>query len=215
MTKKREQRRRQERRRLSLGPKQLNELLATAEIQEMLKKQGAEAMEASMNAPLPEPQPEPEPEPQPRAARPGQPAKQPRARTKRRARPKKTTDSAKTDESGAPALTPTTPTVEDAETPRFRKTYDAPERDTPRSPATPKLASLVGDIESAGLVPPAEKPPLARGDSAEKGDDDTVSDPPVEHLSLCMMLTCNGICLFCSVLAYLSNCLLHFVTCSV
>lgn len=179
MVKQQEKRRRQERRRLSLGPKQMNELLATQEIQDMLRKQSEEAMEANMHTPVAAPEPEPEPAPAPKS---GQPSKQPRARKKRRARAsQKETEGAAEGateaqkQSKAPVvLTPATPTtVEDAETPRFRRAYDAPERDTPRTPATPQLASLVVDIESAGLVPPAERSPLVRTDSPdrEKGDE--------------------------------------------
>ena len=179
MVKQQEKRRRQERRRLSLGPKQMNELLATQEIQDMLRKQSEEAMEANMHTPVAAPEPEPEPAPAPKS---GQPSKQPRARKKRRARAsQKETEGAAEGateaqkQSKAPVvLTPATPTtVEDAETPRFRRAYDAPERDTPRTPATPQLASLVVDIESAGLVPPAERSPLVRTDSTdrEKGDE--------------------------------------------
>ena len=174
-----ERRRRQERRRLSLGPKQMNELLATQEIQDMLRKQSAEAMEANMHTPVTAPEPEPEPAPE---RKPGQPSKQPRARKKRRARASQNETEGDTDagdteaqkQSKAPAvLTPATPTtVEDAETPRFRRAYDAPERDTPRTPATPQLASVVVDIESPGH-PPAERSPLVRTESTEKGDDDT------------------------------------------
>ena len=83
MVKQQEKRRRQERRRLSLGPKQMNELLATQEIQDMLRKQSEEAMEANMHTPVAAPEPEPEPAPAPKS---GQPSKQPRARKKRRAR---------------------------------------------------------------------------------------------------------------------------------
>ena len=145
----------------------------------MLRKQSEEAMEANMHTPVAAPEPEPEPAPAPKS---GQPSKQPRARKKRRARAsQKETEGAAEGateaqkQSKAPVvLTPATPTtVEDAETPRFRRAYDAPERDTPRTPATPQLASLVVDIESAGLVPPAERSPLVRTDSPdrEKGDE--------------------------------------------
>jgi hypothetical protein len=180
MAKEQEKRRRQERRRLSLGPKQLNELLATQEIQAMLKEQGAQAMDShgstSVLGPEPEPEPEPVYEPAP-VAKPGQPSKQPRKRKKRRARQNSTEVSVSEEPNATPKLTPATPTVEDAETPRFRRTFDAPERDTPRTPATPNtsgLADLVIDMGNAGMVPPMEQPPLQRGDSTEKSDDDTV-----------------------------------------
>ncbi len=180
MAKEQEKRRRQERRRLSLGPKQLNELLATQEIQAMLKEQGAQAIDShgstSVLGPEPEPEPEPVYEPAP-VAKPGQPSKQPRKRKKRRARQNSTEVSVSEEPNATPKLTPATPTVEDAETPRFRRTFDAPERDTPRTPATPNtsgLADLVIDMGNAGMVPPMEQPPLQRGDSTEKSDDDTV-----------------------------------------
>ena len=64
---------------------------------------------------------------------------------------------------------------EDAETPRFRKAYDAPEQETPRTPGGKGLANLVGDIEQAGLLPPPEDPKkpagLARGDSVGSDND--------------------------------------------
>jgi hypothetical protein len=180
IAKEQEKRRRQERRRLSLGPKQLNELLANQEIQAMLREQGAGAMDSGTNTPVMTLEPEPEPEPQPAPVpKPGQPTKQPRARKKRRARPapQKTIDRAILDDpEDPPHLSLATPAVEDTETPRFRKTYDAPERDTPRTPATPQmsgLANLVVDVANAGLVPPTERSPLQRSDSTEKSDDDT------------------------------------------
>lgn len=166
------------RRRLSLGPNQMNEMLETMAIQEMLKESAEEEKAARMEAGIKEPQPEPEPEPSPI---PG--LKQPRKREKRRARPRRTTaendstDGQKMDVSAAadafkrnvPA-SPAMSAIDHGETPRFRKTYDAPERDTPRSPG-PALANLVGDIENAGMVPPPEKKSLARGDSTEKPDE--------------------------------------------
>ena len=176
------------RRRLSLGGEQISEVLATKQVQEMLEeaarnvgpetptpKADSSSTGASPAKKVPRKRAKRRARPKPAAAEQAAPIdeespapspakdsgkKVPRKRAKRRARPKPGSPEATIDEE-APPPSSSEPGGDEAEmdTPRYRRTHDAPQRDTPRTrggdgvgESTPPTSSDMAAVDESPTV---------------------------------------------------------------